>query len=155
MQNRFFVSALEAAKISPEAFAAELKQDDADANVKKYSYYGDSLIHAIIEDIPDEKLPDLLKILIQHDVNLESQDIGGRTPLMLAAVYFKKKAIHFLIDNKANIKAFSLNILFNRRNEQETLGIMKLFVEHGADVNFEGNSERSPLMHAASMSSLP
>lgn len=90
MQNRFFVSALEAAKISLATFEAELKKSDADANVKKYSDYGDSLIHAIIEDISDEKLPDFLKILIQHGASLESKDIFGRTPLTFAAKHHKK-----------------------------------------------------------------
>lgn len=154
MQNRFFVNALEAAKISPEAFAAELKQDGADANVKKYSDHGDPLIHAIIEDISDEKLPDLLSILIQNGVNLESEDALEKTPLMLAVSYHKKNAIQFLIDHKANIKTCSLNAAIHQ-NDQETLSLMKILLAHGADINFQDQYVMPPLMHAVSTKSLP
>lgn len=154
MQNRFYERALKAATESPEAFAAELKKEDVDVNVKKYGDYGDSLIHAVIEDISDEKLSDLLKMLIQHDANLESEDMFGRTPLTLAVLYHKKNAIECLINNNANVNACSLNAAIHE-NEQENLNIMNILVKHGADVNFKGQCTRSPLMSAVSMKSLP
>jgi hypothetical protein len=68
MKDRFFDSALKAAKQDAEIFAAELKKIGADANVKEYSdkymkRYGDPLIHCIIRDISDQKLPALLNVI--------------------------------------------------------------------------------------------
>src|SRR5437868_6854674 len=100
-----FERALAAAKISPEAFAIEFNKIDANANVLEiycndYSC-GDPLIHSIINEISDEELPDLLSILIQYGVDLESKNVLHETPLMAAASLLKKNTVDFLIKNNA------------------------------------------------------
>jgi hypothetical protein len=155
MQNRsFFEKAVLAAKKSKEAFEAEFKQPEANANSLKDGDYGDPLIHTLICKLPDENLPDILKILIEHKVDLESDSwLVKQTPLAIASDYCKKLTVAFLLENKANVndcKNPPLNCVIHAH---DPLGnkwdIINMLIEHGANVNIQDEyGGTSPLMQA-------
>lgn len=160
MLDRFFVRALEAASKGPDFFAAEFENKDADANAVEYRRKGEygyshSLIHAIIQDIPDEQLPAFLKILIQYGVNLEAVDSKGMSPLALAAQCGKKNAVNFLIENKVNINPSTYSPLCavmdysSPKDESDVLDIVKILIEHHANINHQDPRFMSPLIHSA------
>ncbi len=158
--DRFFVRALEAAAKGPEAFAGEFEKKDADVNVEVYRHNGEysyshSLIHAIIQDIPDEQLPIFLKILIQHGVYLEAVDSKGMSPLVLAAQCGKKNAVNFLIENKVNVNPATYSPLCavmdysTPKNESDVLDIVKILIKHHVNINLQDSRLMSPLIHSA------
>lgn len=147
--QRFFSSALAAAKQNPETFAAEFKKNEANANVKEYGNYGDTLIHCLIREIPDADLPAILTILIEHQVNLESRNTVQEPSLSDAASYFKKETVNFLIEHKAQIndpiKPALCSVMILPGNELLRLDIAKTLLEHGANINIQDTFGRSPL----------
>lgn len=159
MSPSFHAKALAAAFISPEAFANEFKKAEADANAKDPSpfSYGRRLIHSIIIKIPDVSLPNLLDILIEHGVNLETECYHARTPLSIAVQYQKKKAIDFLVKNNANIdRALLYEAIKDPDGDHETTrDIVKILMENGADINFQNRCGETPIMLAARKKNIP
>jgi len=162
MKNRFYSNALKAAKISPDAFALEFKNPEAYANIQSYynrslGYYGGPLIHTIIEELPDNKLPAILTILIENNVDIEIQDPLGKGPLATAANYHKLKAVNLLIANKAEINTHTCpplcSIIQSKLNEI-TFKIIDTLIAHKANIDIQDKFSRTPLMIAASEKSL-
>lgn len=158
----FYHRAIHAAFVSPDALMLEFKCPDASANAREYycssmGYYGTPLIHSIIETVPDIKLPDILKILIENKVNLELNDQLGRGALAYAASCHKIKAINFLIEQKAEINTQTkpaLCCLGYEKNEADALKIMELLIANKANVNIQDEFSQTPLMMAAEKNSL-
>ncbi len=157
MQARF-ESALDAAKKGPESFAAEFEKKGTDANVYEYfengfGNFGDPLINKLIKEIPDAALPAILTILVKHQVNLESRDSLGCTPLANAAGYGKKEADDFLLEQKAEIncttKPALCTVMTLDRDESLKLNIIKSLLKHGANINIHDEFTQSPLIRAA------
>lgn len=150
----FFEKAVEAAKKSPEAFAAEFKHPDANANAFFYvlssiSFHEENLINALISQIPDENLPAILTTLVDHQVDLSD----GRyfiTPLSKAAYYGKKRAVDFLLEKKVNINAPTSPAIIAaiKSDSANKIEIVKVLVEKGANLNIRSSYGYSPLMEA-------
>lgn len=154
MQSQFLVSALSAAKKSPELFAAEFDRKDADANVKQFGDVGDSLIHRLIKELPDADLPSILSILIEHHVDLDSRDVCGYKPLATAACYLKKDAVNFLLSHKVEVNdsknpaLYSVMLFCRGDRDVQRLDIVKSLVESGANINIQNEFSLFPLMKA-------
>lgn len=155
MQNHFLVSALSAAKKSPELFAAEFDRKDADANVKQFGDVGDPLIHLLLMQLPDADLPNILSILIEHHVDLESRGTSGYKPLAVAACFLKKDAVNFLLGHQVEVNdsknpaLYSVMLFCRGDRDALRLDIVKSLVESGANINIQDEFSLFPLIKAA------
>jgi hypothetical protein len=151
-----FKRALAAAAHGPEALDAELSKPGADANVKSEREYGDSLLFAIVTTIPDEKLPALLLILKNHQVNFYVIDINDNI-FSTAGYYCRSRALDFLLSltPPADVDFNKLDILQSVIRSFETeeikLSLLKHLIEvKKLNVNGVTNAESlTALMRAA------
>lgn len=163
MQNRFFMRAIAAAKQIPEAFAAEFKKSDANANAKEWIHFsntqigqcsevGMSLLHKLLIQISDDHLPAILAVLFEHHVNLEARELGvDEKPLATAARYHKQKAINFLLEQKVEVndpKSPALcKVMQYHLGDASAKAIAENLLKNGADINLCLFNE-SPLYRA-------
>jgi hypothetical protein len=171
MPHPFFITALKAAKTSNEDFAALFATDGHLANIRENGDSGSPLIHALIREIDDDRLPAILAILINKGVDIESGDICPslvpwlqptnliRRPLAQAASWGKKNALIFLIEHHAVIDApddaaLCAAIESKALTPQVKLDIVKALGVRGAKLNIQNNKfDRQPLASAARVSS--
>jgi hypothetical protein len=96
--QNYYQEALDAAKISVDAFRAVLEKPGAAAIIRNYASYNHDIFIALLETIPDEKLPPLLEILIKHQVHIVNN--GAKSPpLEKAASFGKTLALKCLLAN--------------------------------------------------------
>ncbi len=163
-RNNFFVKALNAAQQSPKDFAKIFEEDDADPDVKEFDNDSNTnryLIHAIIEEIPDEKLPPLLKILNENKVNLATRGRFRFTSITIAAQHQKVSAVNFLIAHNANTNDFTCPALRaatlyvkDHENESKSLEIVKILLANKAIINYQDEHGATALIHAAQQACL-
>jgi hypothetical protein len=171
------IYAMSAAHHSPEAFAAEFSKPEADANCLlsnrargfsdedgESSYISEYLIHILIHAIPDEKLPPLLAILIEHDVDLERRDHGSQKykPLAFAVVFGKKATVAFLASKGVEINDTVMPALCATGNMPDVgipistcLEIIEILIEqYQAKIDIQDENHTTALMYAAQDSEL-
>lgn len=117
--------------------------------------------NVIIEDIisnmhSNEKMPEkryvvsedvILKKLEQID-DFEQTDRYGRTLMINAAFYGRKKSIEYLIKRKANINAKDKNgfTALHAAVQEGNLDIIKLLLENGADIHARDAYGNPPIL---------
>jgi hypothetical protein len=159
----FLFIALEAAKNGIEAFREAFKLPQADANVKSYYTTHGSLIHELINDIPDSELPPFLQVLVDNNVDLEISSTLG-PPIYSAILYQKKATIRFLLINKAKthdekrsvlIAAVPLTTTSTPESIAHTMEIIKMLTEEfSVPIDWKDEHGRTALHRAAEQSHL-
>ncbi|CAG2205154.1 unnamed protein product [Mytilus edulis] len=95
---------------------------------------------------------EIVAYLIEHEANVNTQDLKGFTPLMLAASKGHYNIVKMLVENKGDITPQNEEG-FTCVSEASAHGndaILAYFIEHGADVNIPNIKGNTPLMLAAS-----
>lgn len=115
------------------------------------------LFHAIGENIPDEKVIELVELLIHAGVNLDDVDIRGDTSLMIATKYCKmellERIIRIYIREGANLNIKNnrnytiLTILAVQHNNPfSTKKLVRMLVDAGCVLPFDGRFGWSTLV---------
>jgi len=94
--------------------------------------------------------PEVVKVLLDHGVNIDSQSRAGFTPLDVATRSGKDEIIRLLLDKGANINQSSPRsdsplhyaVIFKR---EQHLGTIRILLEKGADVNATNGDQSTPL----------
>lgn len=161
MRNQFFIEALTAAKNGQAAFAIEFKKPSANPDVRDFDSemlgnFGTPLIHELIKQLPDRDLPPILAILVECNVDIESEDLViKRRPLAMAIRHKKYIAAEFLIEKhaKLNDKINNPALCCLAEDDEPDLAFIRTLVEkHQADVNVQDTFGYTPLMYAAKKS---
>lgn len=106
--------------------------------------FGESHLHTAAE----EGNLEAVKELLDNGADIEKKDRDGSTPLMLASYYGNIDIVELLLSKGANCN--SKNIKLNKTAlhgavERENFEIVKLLIDHGAQVNVRGMSNFTPL----------
>ena len=119
---------------------------DVDINIRHE--YGDSLLTTAIAYCKD----DIAKDLIERNIDIDYQRPDGSSPLHFCAIYNNFEIAKLLVRRKAKINVYDrignsplwyAVLEANRRGEDYRM--VKLFLEHGADIHHKNKAGRSPL----------
>ncbi|HEX7958773.1 MAG TPA: ankyrin repeat domain-containing protein [Terriglobales bacterium] len=104
------------------------------------------LMHAVLAEDAD---PRLVKLLIQHEADVNSPDEHQWTALHFAARDQKEDIVRTLLDSGASVDAldaFGDTPLWRAvMNFSGNVGIIKMLLKHGADPQKRNNSGVSPI----------
>ncbi|KAJ5069352.1 ankyrin repeat [Anaeramoeba ignava] len=112
-----------------------------------------TLLHLIFEFHNQENLLEILELLIQSGIDINSPDIDGQTPLHLACQNKHDNAleiIDYLFGHGANPnsknakKQTPLHLIFQNQ-KPNLIPILESFLENGADPNSKSNQGQTPL----------
>lgn len=87
---------------------------------------------------------DIMKMLIDHGADINSENAMNITPLSIAVVWDIFTSVQFLIENGANVHNINNqgeNLLFSASNNN----ILQLLIEKGLDINSRDSRGRTPL----------
>jgi len=95
---------------------------------------------------------DCLKVLLDHQANVNSLDTNGRTPLVHAAINRRHACVDYLLKCKADANARDIDEKTSLHYEAllGELKYIKSLINHGADVNAKDITGKTPLHYAAS-----
>ena len=104
-------------------------------------------------------LPDVVRLLLEHGVDVNGRNFQGETPLHIAAANGLVKVVRVLLEHGANVGAEDKKgktPLHTAAENQylepnEPAEVMRVLLEHGANVGAEDNDGRSPLHGAAEL----
>ena len=94
---------------------------------------------------------DIAKDLIARNININYQGTDDVTPLHLCAMYDNFEIAKLLLQKQAEINVYDYygnNPLWYavfEANKTEDYRMVKLFLEHGADIHHKNKADRSPL----------
>lgn len=133
-EREFFRRAFLALEVETTAAARELAQ-------KSTRQYDQSLLRYAKTDETNK-----IKDLVEKGANIETTDLKGNTPLILASAYDKEKAVKLFTSAGANIDA--VNHLGQTALMQARSGkVVKLLLSGGADVNKQDINKQTALFH--------
>jgi ankyrin repeat protein len=103
-----------------------------------------------------ERAVGIVRLLLGHGANANAKDKGHMTPLHLACYYGKLEIARILLSHSASAntkcergQAALHLVLDGNRSGPDGVGITRLLLENGADVNANDGSQETPL-HLAS-----
>ena len=127
--------------------------DSLIVNKKIKNYYYSSSI--------EETNYNILEMLINHGLNVNSVDIEGKLPILYAIEKNNKKALKLLLNHNANIDYLNndislIKILFvkNELNDflvsncEEKFELLNILMEYGLDIERRDNDHKYPLIYA-------
>ena len=116
-------------------------------NINSVDNYGYSVLHIA----SSKELNDMAFFLIDNDVDINMQDKKGQTILHYAAEYNQLKLAKAALDRGAKLSIADIHgneplwtAVFNDKGRGDRIEIIKLFLEHGANVNHKNNVNKSP-----------
>ncbi len=95
--------------------------------------------------------PDVAAFLLDHGAELEARDKEGETPLILAAHGGDETTVSFFLEQGASVHAYAEKAACERYSPlhaavgHNRTAVVKLLLEHGADVNLQGPGGCTPL----------
>lgn len=115
------------------------------------SFFNKNTANNLVKASREGNLPRVKEIL-EHGVDINSQDKRGFNALMAAAEFGHLKIVQFLLDQGANVQEKSKKYLmtplhFATRGGQEE--VVRLLLQKGAFVDPEDDDGNTPLMYAA------
>ncbi|MDR3491277.1 MAG: hypothetical protein P4M12_04435 [Gammaproteobacteria bacterium] len=153
-RSQFFISAAAAANVNVDAFKAEFAKPEADANIREWVNTGDPLAHHLIRTISDEKLPELLDVMLTANLSLSLSNSNNFSALSQAALYGKVVTVNFLVDRGYPVNASKDPVLVTlggfAMNAATQLQIIKNLIEiHSANIDIQDMLGYTILMRVA------
>jgi ankyrin repeat protein len=108
----------------------------ADVNAKNNA--GNTPLHWVVTTSRDAKNVEVIKLLISAgaNVNVKNDNLGGKTPLHMAAENSNTEVVKLLISAGADVNAESrTGTPLHRAADDGNIEVAKILISHGADVN--------------------
>jgi FOG: Ankyrin repeat len=90
---------------------------------------------------------DILKIIVEHDADVELRDTNRNTAIMLAALMGKLSVIQLLVEHGASHLTFNCNgtTLLHFAAMSGSKDIVNLLLDLGMDINAKNNKLQTPI----------
>ena len=133
---------------------------DHSANTAAENDNGESPLHLVSRGqyVPQEDGVDIVQVLLEHGVDVNTPDRHQNTPLHSASSLGRLEIARALLDNGANLglgndraqTPLHLASLGSYWFQDDGLGVTKLFLERGADIHARDEDNATPLHLACS-----
>jgi ankyrin repeat protein len=97
-----------------------------------------------------DQVPEIVRVLIANEADVNAQNKDKETPLILASSYSDVLLVKLLLEHGADVNAkskYGITPLI----EANTAELAELLIDHGADVNSKDKNGQTPLMLATTV----